>query len=90
MLGAVAFLSLVHSALPVPLSKILQNSAAPRVVLRIMGRCKEAKRMMLLMLGPDKFGVFLVVLDSFNQFFDKTGVLRFGDSLFEAIEPLTM
>lgn len=45
---------------------------------------------MLLMLGLDKPGVFLVVLDSFNQFCDKSRLLRFGDSLFEATEPLTM
>lgn len=42
------------------------------------------------MLDLDKFGGFLVVLDSFNQFCDKTRLLRFGDSLFEAIEPLTV
>lgn len=65
--------------MPVPVSKILQNSAAPCVVLGIMGSCNnEAKgKFMLLMLGLDKFGVFLVVLDSFNQFYDKTRLLRF-------------
>lgn len=72
--------------------KTLQNTAAPCAVLGIMGSCnKEAKGMfMLLMLGLDKPGVFLVVLDSFNQFCDKSRLLRFGDSLFEATEPLTM
>lgn len=91
MLRAMAFLSLFPSALPVPLSKILQNSAAPTVILGATGRCREAKGMMLLVLlsDPSDDG-FLDVLDSFNQFCAKPQVFSFADSYFKAIEPLTM
>jgi len=80
VLRAVAFHSSFASALPVPLSKMLQNSIAPSVILGIMGRCKEAKGMMLLMLVSDPSGSFLDVLHSFKQFCTKTQVFSFADS----------
>lgn len=90
VLRAVSFHSLFPPALPVPLSKILQNSTAPSVILGIMGRCREAKGMMLLMLVSGPPDGSLDVFDSFNQFCAKTQVFSFADSSFKAIEALTM
>lgn len=80
MLRAVALHSFFPSALPVPLSKTPQNSTAPSVILGIMGRCREAKGMVLLTVVSDPSDGSIDILEPLANF-----VLKHGFSALQAI-----